>query len=64
MKQVKILTMKKFYNWCRENKERYQIYISEYNMPEDFKCIWQKAVTNSMNTTKTYKPIEKLFILE
>ena len=54
----------KFYNWCRENKERYQIYISEYNMPEDFKCIWQKEVTNSMNTTKTYKPIEKLFILE
>ena len=33
-------------------------------MPEDFKCIWQKEVTHSMNTTKTYKPIEKLFILE
>jgi len=23
--------------------------------------IWQKEVTNAMNTTKTYKPIEKLF---
>lgn len=53
----------KFYNWCRKNKEQYQIFISEYNMPEDFKCIWQKEITNSMNTTKTYKPIEKLFIL-
>ena len=54
----------KFYEWCRKNKSKYQIFISEYNMPEDFKCIWQKEVTNSMNTTKTYKPIEKLFILE
>ena len=53
----------KFYNWCRENKERYQIFISEYNMPEDFKCIWQKEVTNAMNTTKTYKSIEKLFTI-
>ena len=54
----------KFYEWCRKNKSKYQIFISEYNMPEDFKCIWQKEVTNAINTTKTYKPIEKLFILE
>lgn len=51
-----------FYQWCRENKNKYKIFISEYSMPNDFKCIWQKEVTNSMNTTKTYKPIEKLFI--
>ena len=50
-----------FYNWCRENKDRYKIFVSEYSMPNDFKCIWQKEVTNAMNTTKTYKPIEKLF---
>ena len=30
-------------------------------MPDDFDCIWEKEVTNAMNTTKTYKPIEKLF---
>lgn len=54
----------KFYEYCRKNKDKYQIFISEYNMPEDFKCIWQKEVTNAINTTKTYKPIEKLFILE
>ena len=52
-----------FYNWCRENKSKYQIFISEYQMPDDFKCIWSKEVTNSMNTTKTYKPTEKLFII-
>lgn len=54
----------KFYNWCRENKNKYQIYISEYNMPDDFICIWSKEVTNSMNTTKTYKPVEKLFTIK
>lgn len=53
----------KFYDWIRENKENYQIFVSEYWMPEDFKCIWQKEVTNSMNQTKTYKPTEKLFTL-
>ena len=53
----------RFYNWCRENKDRYKIFVSEYSMPDDFECIWKKEVTNAMNTTKTYKPIEKLFII-
>lgn len=53
----------KFYQWCRENKYNYKIFISEYDMPSDFKCIWQKEVTNAMNPTKTYKPTEKLFII-
>ena len=53
----------RFYNWCIENKDRYKIFVSEYFMPDDFKCIWKKEVTNAMNTTKTYKPIEKLFTL-
>lgn len=51
----------RFYNWCRENKDNFKIFISEYNMPDDFNCIWSKEITNAMNTTKTYKPTEKLF---
>ena len=52
----------KFWEWCREkSKEGHQVFISEYNAPDDFECIWQMEVTNSMNTTKTYKPVEKLF---
>ena len=51
-----------FWDWCREkSKEGHQIFVSEYNAPEDFECIWEMEVTNSMNTTKTYKPTEKLF---
>ena len=53
----------KFWQWCREKtKQGYKVYISEYNAPEDFKCIWKKEITNTMNTNKTYKPVEKLFI--
>ena len=53
-----------FYDWCREKyEEGYRIFVSEYQMPDDFKCVWQKQVTNAMNQTITKKPIEKLFTL-
>ena len=53
-----------FYKWCRAMKEDgHTVFVSEYNMPSDFKCIWQKEVTNAMNLTSTKKPIEKLFTL-
>lgn len=52
-----------FWEWCRnKTKNGHQIFISEYNAPSDFECIWEKKITNSMNTTKTYKPTEKLFV--
>lgn len=52
-----------FWEWCRnKSKEGHRVYISEYSAPDDFKVVWQKQVTNSMNQTKTKKPIEKLFI--
>lgn len=54
----------KFYDWCRKkHSEGYRIFISEYQMPDDFKCVWQKQVTCTMNQTVTKKPIEKLFTL-
>ena len=55
----------KFYNWCRNISKRKdcKIFISEYEMPDDFECIWKMEVTNSMATKNTYKPIEKLFTL-
>lgn len=53
-----------FYDWCRAMKEDGNtIFVSEYQMPSDFKCVWEKEVTNTMNQTITKKPIEKLFTL-
>lgn len=54
----------KFWNWCRQIKKiGHKIYVSEYEAPSDFTCIWEKEVTNSMNTKNTYKAIEKLFTI-
>lgn len=53
-----------FWQWCRDMKDKgHTIFVSEYNAPEDFRCIWQMEVTNSMHQTNTKKPIEKLFTL-
>ena len=52
----------RFWQWCRDMCIKgHMIFVSEYNAPKDFECVWKKEITNAMNTTKTYKPIEKLF---
>lgn len=54
-----------FWQWCRRRtREGNSVFISEYQAPDDFFCIWQKQVTNAMNTKNTYKPTEKLFVHE
>lgn len=53
-----------FWQWCRDrHKQGHTIFVSEYDAPDDFKCVWEMQVTNSMHQTKTYKPTEKLFTL-
>lgn len=53
-----------FYEWCREMKAKgHTVFVSEYNMPDDFKEVWSKQVTTAMNQTITKKPIEKLYTL-
>jgi len=40
----------KFWNWCREKaKQGHKIYISEYEAPNDFFCVWQKDVKSSLS---------------
>lgn len=52
-----------FWQWCREKtKEGHNVFVSEYNAPEDFKCIWKKEVTTTLNNSK--KDTEKLFTYE
>jgi DNA adenine methylase len=54
-----------FWQWCRDmSKKGHTIFVSEYQAPNDFELVWSKEVTNSMNTTKTYKAVEKLFTLK
>ena len=55
-----------FWQWCRKKaNEGHIVFISEYNAPDDFKCIWSKELKQVINNTsnKTPKPIERLFTL-
>ena len=54
-----------FWQWCRDKKaEGHTIFISEYNAPEDFECVWKKEVNSSLTKdTGAKKATEKLFTL-
>ena len=52
----------KFWQWCRDMSDKgHQVFISEYNAPDDFECLWQKEIQSGLNTNTTKKGIEKLF---
>jgi DNA adenine methylase len=54
-----------FYNWCRKlSKLNCKVFVSEYWMPEDFKCIWEKEVNSSLDlNTSSKKEIERLYTI-
>ena len=54
-----------FWQWCREMKAQgHTIFISEYNAPDDFKCVWEKEVINGFGgKANSNKGTEKLFTL-
>lgn len=53
-----------FWEWCRQMKlNGHTIFVSEYQAPDDFRCVWEKEIINSLSSTKTHKPIEKLFTI-
>ena len=52
----------KFWDWCRQQQLEHQVYISEYNTPDDFECIWSKQVNNTLvQHTGSKQGIEKLW---
>jgi DNA adenine methylase len=54
----------KFWQWCRETSSKgHKVFISEYEAPDDFKCVWSKDVNVSIRPTKTLQQTEKLFTL-
>lgn len=55
-----------FYDWCREMKRKgHTIFVSEYSMPNDFVCVWEKEVSSNLDVSrKGKKETEKLFVLK
>jgi len=52
-----------FWQWCRDKaNEGHKVFVSEYNAPEDFKCLWQKEIVSSLTKqTGSKTGVEKLF---
>ena len=51
-----------FWAWCRYMSWKgHTVFISEYNAPPDFECIWSKDVKVSLSTFDIKDKTEKLF---
>jgi DNA adenine methylase len=56
-----------FWDWVREKyRHGCQVFVSEYQAPPDFKCVWQKEIyqTLNMKSKMDRKRIERLFVLD
>ena len=61
---TKFINYDEFYNFCRNLSKNNIVLISEYNMPPDFKCIWEKERTVKQDANKKgIKATEKLFMV-
>lgn len=52
-----------FYNWCRRMSVANKVFVSEYAMPDDFKCIWTKEIKCTVDKASRTNRTEKLFTL-
>jgi DNA adenine methylase len=51
-----------FWEWCRnKSKEGHTLFVSEYNAPNDFECVWQMELSNTLSKQNNFKSVEKLF---
>lgn len=51
----------KFYEWVRMMSKNNIVLISEYNMPDDFECIWEQELICTLDKNKRSKRVERLF---
>lgn len=54
---------KNFWAWCREKvAEGHKVFVSEYNAPDDFVCVWEQKLRVCVNPDIDKQAVEKLFI--
>lgn len=54
----------KFWEWCRGMSEHNIVFVSEYEAPSDFVCVWSGEVKTNFDSKRkssSYTAIEKLF---
>lgn len=51
-----------FFEWCREmSKKGHTLYVSEYEAPNDFECVWEIKTKSYMKPSRAEQTTEKLF---
>jgi len=40
---------KEFWDWARKESKKNKVFISEYQAPKDFECVWEKEVKSSLS---------------
>jgi DNA adenine methylase len=56
-----------FWTWVRKTTlDGNKVFVSEYNAPDDFVCVWEKQAKSSLSangvTGKSKTSVEKLFV--
>lgn len=53
-----------FWQWSRDKvADGHQVFVSEYNAPDDWVCVWEKSVNNTLTKdTGSKQGVEKLFV--
>lgn len=54
----------KFWDWVRLVSENNIVLVSEYNAPDDFKSVYEKTLTTTLDKNSRKKDTEKLFVLQ
>lgn len=55
-----------YWQWCEQmSKEGHKVFVSEYNAPSNWECIWSKEVHNTLvQDTGSKIGVEKLFTIK
>lgn len=67
--EVKSFDYNSFWDWCRDRNKYNFVFISSYDAPSDFKCIWQKEILANFDYNRGADKqkklrVEKLFVLD
>lgn len=41
-----------FYDWCRKMSKNNIVYVSEYDMPDDFECVWTGNIVTNFSSQR------------
>jgi len=60
------INYEEFYDWCRKYSKNNTVIVSEFEMPDGFKCIWEKPrkILQKSDRVNGITKVEKLFIVE